>query len=89
MSLIILPTFLIDKILLYNIHPAAELLIKKFVHINDRFDLLVTDLCITKSSHYYNKFNEIQKKYLSKSLQNSLYKNKWDFCCNDKGISIK
>ena len=63
MSLIILPNFLIDKILLYNIHP-AELLIKKFVHINDRFDLLVTDLCITKSSHYYNKFKPIKNGWI-------------------------
>lgn len=87
MTLIILPEFIINKILLYNIHPVAEILIKKFIPV-DHFDLLIINLCIINTTHYYYKFNEIQKKYLSQLLQKTQYKNRWSFCCNDRGIEI-
>ena len=87
MTLIILPDYIINKILLYNIHPVAELLIKKLIPI-DNFDRIIINLCISNHSHHYNILNEIQKNYLSKLLQKTQYKNKWFFCCNNRGIEI-
>ena len=88
MTLIILPDFIINKILLYNIHPIADMLIKKFIP-EDNFDKLIINLCFKNHSHYYYKFNEIQKKYICKLLEKTIYKDKkWYFCCNDRGIEI-
>ena len=56
MTLIILPDFIINKILLYNIHPVAELLIKKLIPI-DNFDRIIINLCISNHSHHYNILN--------------------------------
>lgn len=83
-----LPLHIINKILLYNIHPCAEI-IKNYIQ-NKTID--IADIIITfqedffSHCHFYKKLSTIEKFIFTELLNQTEYN--WYFCCDDTGITI-
>lgn len=83
MSLIILPQYIIDKILLYNIHPVAELIKEK---MKKDFDFPhILEMINAFGVYHFLTLNEMQKNTLRTFLDSTKYINRWEFCC-ERGI---
>lgn len=83
-----LPLHIINKILLYNIHPCAEI-IKQ--HIQNKI-IEIADIIISfeedyfYNCHFYSKLTTIDKLIFTELLNKT--KHNWYFCCDDTGITV-
>ena len=83
-----LPENIISKILLYNIHPVAEIIAdynKKLLNFKD----ILSKLNIRGVYHFNSKLNDEDKLRICNFLNDTKHKNYWHFCCGDRGITCK